>query len=122
MYEYIKSLLAASLSLAEENGALKERIKLLEQQVAGMKKSDSQISSDERLYDVFLSRVGENKIECIKIVRRITGYELKACRDIVEGKLPVCVTVENPISLGAATDYVAELKISGSDGYIMVDA
>ena len=54
-------------------------------------------------FDVILAKVGENKINVIKVVREVTGLGLKEAKDLVEA-------APKAVKEGIAKDAAAELK------------
>lgn len=54
-------------------------------------------------FNVILAKVGDNKINVIKIVREITGLGLKEAKDLVEG-------APKPVKEGIAKPQADELK------------
>ncbi len=54
-------------------------------------------------FDVVLAKIGENKINVIKVVREITGLGLKEAKDLVEA-------APKAVKEGIAKDAAAELK------------
>lgn len=54
-------------------------------------------------FDVILAKVGENKINVIKVVREVTGLGLKEAKDLVEAS-------PKAVKEGIAKDAAAELK------------
>jgi len=54
-------------------------------------------------FDVILAKVGENKINVIKVVREITGLGLKEAKDLVEA-------APKAVKEGVAKDVAADLK------------
>lgn len=45
------------------------------------------VADDEWEFDLYLSNVGPNRIECMKLVREITGWSLQDCRNFIENPL-----------------------------------
>jgi large subunit ribosomal protein L7/L12 len=54
-------------------------------------------------FDVILAKVGEKKIDVIKVVRELTGLGLKEAKDLVEG-------VPKPIKEGVPKDEADDIK------------
>ncbi len=54
-------------------------------------------------FDVVLAKIGENKINVIKVVREVTGLGLKEAKDLVEA-------APKAVKEGIAKDAAAELK------------
>src|SRR6186997_2978458 len=54
-------------------------------------------------FNVVLAKVGDNKINVIKVVREITGLGLKEAKDLVEG-------APKPVKEGIAKDAAEEIK------------
>lgn len=54
-------------------------------------------------FDVILAKIGENKINVIKVVREVTGLGLKEAKDLVEAS-------PKAVKEGIAKDAAAELK------------
>jgi len=54
-------------------------------------------------FDVVLAKIGDNKINVIKVVREVTGLGLKEAKDMVEG-------APKAIKEGIAKDAAEELK------------
>ncbi len=54
-------------------------------------------------FDVILAKIGENKINVIKVVREITGLGLKEAKDLVEA-------APKAVKEGVAKDVAADLK------------
>lgn len=54
-------------------------------------------------FNVILSKVGDNKINVIKVVRELTGLGLKEAKDLVEG-------APKAVKEGVAKDACAEMK------------
>jgi large subunit ribosomal protein L7/L12 len=54
-------------------------------------------------FDVILAKIGENKINVIKVVREVTGLGLKEAKDLVEA-------APKAVKEGIAKDAAAELK------------
>lgn len=54
-------------------------------------------------FDVILTKVGDNKINVIKVVRSITGLGLKEAKDLVEG-------APKPLKQGASKEDAEKIK------------
>lgn len=54
-------------------------------------------------FDVILSKIGENKVNVIKVVRTITGLGLKEAKDLVE-------SAPAPVKTGISKDDAAKIK------------
>jgi large subunit ribosomal protein L7/L12 len=62
------------------------------------------VAAEEKTeFDVILAKVGENKINVIKVVREVTGLGLKEAKDLVEA-------APKAVKEGIAKDAAAELK------------
>ena len=62
------------------------------------------VAAEEKTeFDVVLTKVGENKINVIKVVREVTGLGLKEAKDLVEA-------APKAVKEGIAKDAAAELK------------
>lgn len=54
-------------------------------------------------FDVVMTKVGENKVNVIKVVRTITGLGLKEAKDLVE-------SAPAPVKTGVSKDEAAKIK------------
>lgn len=69
----------------EKVGAIAEVIREVDDQDrSAVDKQDNSILEDGIKYNLFLKDPGPNKIQVIKIIRDITGYELKESKEILD--------------------------------------
>lgn len=65
-------------------------------------------------FNVVMTSFGENKIEVIKVIRAITGLDLKEAKDMVEA-------VPSTVKEGASKDDAADIKKKLEDAGAKVD-
>ena len=71
--------------------------------VAAAPAAGAAAAEEKTEFDVVLAKIGENKINVIKVVREVTGLGLKEAKDLVEA-------APKAVKEGVAKDAAAELK------------
>lgn len=65
--------------------------------------AEAAAAEEKTEFDVILTKIGENKINTIKVVRAITGLGLKEAKDLVEG-------APKPLKEGVSKDEAEKIK------------
>ncbi len=71
----------------------------------------AEAAEEKTEFDVELTEVGPNKVKVIKVVREVTGLDLKEAKDVVDGAPKV---VKEAASKDDAEDIKAKLEAEGA--------
>lgn len=74
--------------------------------------AETKPAEEKTEFDVYLTAVGDKKLQVVKEVRAITNLGLKEAKELVEGALPALI--KGKVSKKEAEDYKAKLEAVGA--------